>query len=414
MTPSDPTLVWHCRLYMKANEEERNVGIRTTESGRADAMRGRNMSRTLASLFAVLALLVAACGGDGSADTTAAQDTDTTASEASDTTMSEDTDTTVAESGVCEEAMAREDEWVVQATGPGVFLDGREVDFTVAKMPVVRAAVSMRDQGWNARVNFIEANETAVQAVVQGDADAGNIALPTVLAAVSGGAPFKVFGGSSRFGFTIVGDLSIEGPDDADGIRLAYQAPISAGTLTARLWTLNSDAEPQAIVMPGSSTRVEALYAGELDAAAVSPGFHETVEEERPGEFGLLYNPIDEYPFLIDTVLFYDETAMDDQLRCFLEVFQAEHALAVRELRANPEILEEWKEFHQVPVSPSPETTAELYFDDVGATADAINQQIELMVATEQIESADELPSGEELIDPSIWDEGASALADEG
>lgn len=328
------------------------------------------------------ALLLSACGDGGSGGSIAEDGRDS----------------------VLESAKARDRTWVVTTSGPGVVVDGKSLDFTVAKMPTVRAAEAMKADGWNVEARFIEANESVVQSLVQGESDAINVALPTVLAAVAGGVPLRVFGGGSRFGFTIVGRTDITGPEDLDGKRIAYQAPISAGTLAARLWVLDADVEPQFITMTGSAVRVEALVAGELDATAVSIGFdEEVVDQGEPGEFGLLYRPLDEYPFLLDTVLTYNEASFDDETRVFLEEFQRYHAASVRELADNPAVLDEWLAYHEVTTSPSAEVLLSLFFDDMGVAAETVDQQVDLMIETEQIEPDDSFPSGADLIDPSIW-----------
>lgn len=312
---------------------------------------------------------------------------------------------------VLETAKARDNTWVISNSGPGVVVDGKSRDFTVVKMPTVRAVEAMQADGWNVEANFLEANENVVQALVQGEADAINVALPTVLAAVAGGVPLQVFGGGSRFGFTIVGDASIQGPEDLDGRRVAYQAPISAGTLAAKLWVLGVDVEPQFITMAGSAVRMEALIAGELDAAAVSPGFDEEIAEQgEPGQFDVLYRPTDDYPFLLDTVLGYSEERFDDQTRVFLEEFQRYHAQAVRDLQDDPSLLDDWLAEHEVATSPSAEVLTPLFFDDIGVAPETVDQQVELMIETDQIEEDTGFPSGSELIDTSIWDVASEQL----
>nr|MDT0662528.1 ABC transporter substrate-binding protein [Micromonospora sp. DSM 115978] len=317
-------------------------------------------------------------------------------------------DSSIAEEGrdaVLEKAKAREKTWVITNSGPGVVTNGKSLDFTVAKMPTVRAVEALKAEGWNVEARFIEANESVVQALVQQEADAINVALPTVLAAVAGGVPLRVFGGGSRFGFTIVGRSDITGPQDLDGKRIAYQAPISAGTLAAKLWVLDAGVEPQYITMTGSAVRIEALVAGQLDATAVSMGFDaEVVEQGEPGEFKLLYSPLDEYPFLLDTVLTYNETTLDDETRVFLEEFHKHHAESVRELEANPAVLDQWLTEHEVTTSPDAPTLLSLFFEDLGVSPETIDQQVELMIETGQIEADDSFPAGSELIDPSIWE----------
>lgn len=364
---------------------------RTLDSSRPHGPKPRRLHGWRAAAAALLssALIVTACGGS-------------------------DDSGSIAEDGrdaVLESAKAREQTWVITSSGPGVVVDGTSVDFTVAKMPTVRAVEALKADGWNVEARFIEANENVIQSLVQGESDAINVALPTVLASVAGDVPLRVFGGGSRFGFTIVGLTDISGPQDLDGKRIAYQSPISAGTLAAKLWVLDADVEPQFITMTGSATRVEALVAGELDATAVSVGFDQVVAEQgEPGQFGTLYEPLDEYPFLIDTVLAYNEADFDDETRVFLEEFHRYHAASVRELADNPAVLDEWLAEHQVATSPDAETLSTLYLEDIGVAAETVDQQVELMIETDQIERDDSFPKGSELIDPSIWEVAETML----
>lgn len=362
----------------------------TSRGPRTSAPARRGTARVVLAAVISAALVVTACGGDDGAASSIEDD---------------------GRDSVLEAARSRADTWVITNSGPGVVVDGLSIDFTVAKMPTIRAVEAMKADGWDVEARFIEANENVVQSLVQGDSDAINVALPTVLAAVSGGVPLRVFGGGSRFGFTIVGRAEITGPDDLDGRRIAYQAPISAGTLAARLWVLDHDVEPRFITMTGSAVRIEALVAGELDATAVSMGFdQEVVEQGSPGEFAVLYTPLDEYPWLLDTVLAYHQDRLDDQTRVFLEEFQRYHAEVVKELGGNPDILQEWMDEHQVTTSPDPETLHSLFFEDIGVSAETIDQQVDLMTETGQIEDDGSFPSGAELVDVSIWEVAETLL----
>lgn len=302
-------------------------------------------------------------------------------------------------------AMARTEPWVVTSSGPGVVVDGKSLDFTIVKIASVRAAEQMKALGWNVEARFIEANENVIQSGLQNESDAINISLASVLPAAAGGVPLHVFAGGSRFGFLVVGDSSIESIDDLEGKRIAYQAPISAGTLAVRLWTLGSDVQPQYLTMSGSAARAEALLAGQLDAVAVSTGFDAVIQEQGGVDnYGVLYDPLDEYPWLLDTVLAY-VGELDLEKRAFLQVFLAEQIKAVEELKANPAVLEEWMTEHEVSVSSPVEILTALLFDDIGVSVETIDEQVALMIETEQIEGdSSSIPAGADLIDTSIWD----------
>jgi len=300
-------------------------------------------------------------------------------------------------------AMDRDATWVVTSSGPGVVKDGKSIDFTVIKISTVVAVARMQEQGWNVEARFIESNENVVQSLVQGDSDAVNLALPSVLAAVSGDVPLTVFAGGSKFGFTVVGNADINSPEDATGKRVAYQATISAGTLASQLWTLGTDAEPQFLTMPGSAARTEALIAGQLDAVAVSAGFDAEIEGQAPGRFKVVYDPLSQYPFLLDTVLAYNGD-LDPQKQAFLEALLAEQIKVVQEFQADTSYLEEMLKEYDVTVYPLLDTLVSLMFDDIGVSAANVDKQIELMVETGQIDADAGLPTGADLIDTTIWD----------
>ena len=313
----------------------------------------------------------------------------------------EDDDRSDAE--VLEAAQARG--WVVATSGDGGVSGGTIVGSSTGKLSFVRAIATLQEEGWTIDPLFMAAANAPVQALVQGRVDLVSAPVPTVLAARAAGADIKAFGAAQKFDFVMVGDSDLD-PSDCDDCKIAYQSAISSGTMAALLMMKDSDSEPEYLTIGGTSTRLAALVAGEIDATAVRIGADtEAVEAGTPGEFSVLYEPLKDYPWLLDSVVAYDEGHMDRELQAFSEAFLKAMIQATLDLTADPTLLDEWTEIHELRSVPDVDRLLELLSTDVGLSADIIDQQIALMDELGQLDDVEgEFPTGADFVDLSIWD----------
>lgn len=303
-----------------------------------------------------------------------------------------------------ESAMSRE--WVIGASGDGTSDNGRLIGMTSPKLPLVKAILAMREQGWDVDAVFLSAAEAPVQAMVQGQVDVVSVALSSVLAAAASDVDINLVAAGSRFDFVVVGDAEIGGPEGMDGRTVAYQSTISSGALAARLMTDGlPGVEPEFLTVAGTSSRISALVAGELDAVSVRVGaLQEALDAGEPGQLALLYDPLVEYPFLLDTVLGYYAPHYDEETELFLQHLLLELVKSVRQVKEDPALLVQWGEEHQARSMEEPDRVVDLFFDDAGVTPEAIDQQVALMQRLGQLEVEGDLPTGDEMVDLGPWE----------
>lgn len=354
-------------------------------------------------VVAVLALvaMVAACTSETTTSTTgAAAPATTTGSDEPTTTAGPATTTTAADLL----AAAKQQEWAIAMSGTGGFENGQDTGFTAVRTPVFRAVDTLRKDGWNITSLWVGTDEEAVQAAITGDTTVTYVPFNSVFSARMAGAPLKVFTAGAGIDFLLVGDSAITGPQDMNGKTIAFTGTVSSGALVAHLYVANEeDVEPIYASISGNSARVTALLAGEIDATTVRLGIEQDIFEqaENPDDFRILYNAIEEYPFLIADVLSYNEELCDDVCKVFLQQLTLQQVSNSRAAIADPQLMLDWSA--DFDTQGADVRIPSVYFEDSGIHPDTVQQMIDLLDENDQLPPFAEIPPAEDVIDESIW-----------
>lgn len=346
--------------------------------------RSRRSFRPGAAVLLLGALILTACGSGGSSG--------------------EETEDSRTDAEIL--AAAKERPWVVATSGDGGVSGGVVVGSSTGKMSFARAVVKLNEDGWSIDPLFMAATSAPLQALVQGRVDIVSSALPSVIAARAAGAEVTAFGAAQGFDFVMVGRAGLT-PEDFGGRNIAYQSAISSGTMAAMLMMRGHESVPaNYLTIGGTSTRLAALVSGEIDATAVRIGADtEAIDAGEPGEFEVLYEPLNDYPWLLDSVVVYNDDHLDPEMELFAQAFLRAMVESARELEENPELLDEWAQEHELRSVPSAERLLSILATDVGLSPELIDQQIELMNELGQLDDVrGDLPTGAELVDMSIWE----------
>jgi ABC-type nitrate/sulfonate/bicarbonate transport system substrate-binding protein len=302
---------------------------------------------------------------------------------------------------------AKAQEWVIGQSGTGAVVDGKDNGFTGSRAPVFKAEEELRGQGWEVTSQWMGSDEEVIQAAIQGTVDFAYVPFSSIIAAVSGGANFRAFTAGAALDFLVVGDSDIDGPEDMDGRSIAYQGPVSSGALVARLYTAQApDANPTFLTIQGNGPRATALLAGEIDATAARLGSEQEIIDQSGGTVKILYEPLEDYPFLIDLVVAYNADRCEEECKAFAQEFTREQVTLNRQAIADPSIILDWIEEYDA-IS-SDERAAGLYYSDAGMTIEVATQMINLLGEHGQLASGSP-PAPEEVVDEEIW----NAIADQ-
>lgn len=194
----------------------------------------------------------------------------------------------------------------------------------VEKVPTILAAEQLEDEGYEIELIWLQSSEDPVQAVVRGDADMGSANVSTVFGAAAQGAPIKALMTQNAPSYAMVAPAEIDGPEGLDGLRLGIHAQVSATALYTNLLLEDyPDVQPNLLVVPGSSNRIQALIAGELDASVIQLSDMRVLEEEAPGRFQVLYNYAEEMTDVMDSAMFVSDQFMTDRPEAVEDMLRA-------------------------------------------------------------------------------------------
>lgn len=175
----------------------------------------------------------------------------------------------------------------------------------VEKVPIALTLENLQKQGMTTKESFFQSGDDTVPAVARGEADFGTANASTVFAAIKKGVPIQAIMSSVSPAYLLVAPTSVANPGDLNGKRVGIQSQISSTTLYTELALANySSAKPQLLVVPGSSNRVQAMIAGQLDASVVQFADYLTLQAQAPGKFHVIYDVAKENPDIIDSVIF--------------------------------------------------------------------------------------------------------------
>ncbi|MGC5626682.1 ABC transporter substrate-binding protein [Georgenia sp. Z1344] len=137
--------------------------------------------------------------------------------------------------------------------------------------PIIAALNSLGEEGWDVEYIEFDSPDVQTQALMGGDINVASMGPATVMAADEGGAELTMVGNNNILDYLIVGSADVETCADLDGRTVAYHSEGSTSTAHLRRYLEEScpEAEPEFVVISGSSNRVTALLDGQIDGTIV-------------------------------------------------------------------------------------------------------------------------------------------------
>lgn len=137
--------------------------------------------------------------------------------------------------------------------------------------PIIAALNTLDDEGWNAEYIEFDSPDVQTQALMGGDINVASMGPSTVLAANDNGANLNIVGNNNILDYLIIGAPNVQSCSDLDDQTVAYHSEGSTSTAHLRLYLDENcpEAEPEFVVISGSSNRVTALLDGQIDGTIV-------------------------------------------------------------------------------------------------------------------------------------------------
>jgi NitT/TauT family transport system substrate-binding protein len=230
----------------------------------------------------VLALVLAACGGETSSP-----------AESED----EDPGPSTAASAPAASEQAIDDD-----CGPVTI--AITADSGVSVTPGRVAIERLQEAGYEVETDLYPDPITAMQAVIVGEAQVGTADSYVVIQANEAGQDFRIFAYENSVGFALVAPTSIESPEELDGMRVAYHSPGSFTRGLAFLAAQRHGFEPEWLVIEGSEVRAEALLNGQIDATVIDLEQTVHVQDVAPGDYHVLINFAEDFEGLTGTGIY--------------------------------------------------------------------------------------------------------------
>jgi ABC-type nitrate/sulfonate/bicarbonate transport system substrate-binding protein len=246
--------------------------------------------KTALAVAAVMALLLAACGGedDEAAELGGPEDIQEAETEDADTTSDEESEGDEQTSTEDVDEAAPEPVTVALPARAAPFLD----------VFVADAEGFFGTHGVEADIIFTPGPAATIAAMAGDSADVGLPFAEQALAAMEVGAPLKIFGGNfNRVLGTLVAGQDFGGIDELRGSRIASSAPDDVLTLLTAQRLEEEGIERDEydfIIVPSSEQRYQSLQTGAVGASvlvaprdiqAMEDGFQQVVEIAEPGIF---------------------------------------------------------------------------------------------------------------------------------
>jgi NitT/TauT family transport system substrate-binding protein len=233
--------------------------------------RQRYWARNLAALVAVL-LVATACGDNGGTATTEPGATDTT------------------QSG---------EPVVINA------IHGSSLDFI--HLVGLAAFEILEEEGYVVENTFAQEAETAVQALVQGDAEvAVNLGVNVGVPAVDAGANIVDVVATQRPTWALAARPEFETMEDLEGARIGVHGEASFTRAVSVFFAEQYGYTYEELIIPGSDVRAEAIAAGELDASVIDLPDIVLLEATFPDSFHILQTIGEQFPELIEADVWLD------------------------------------------------------------------------------------------------------------
>lgn len=267
----------------------------------------------------VLAVLLVACGGGG----TSSAPTEGTQATGAPATEQEAAEATAAEEEAAPSGSAR-----IGVTAP-----------SVAYVPTLIVAERMQEMGYNVEIVEFEGNSALIQASVDNLVDINSATVAAQMPAIDAGLETDFFLTRYLNEFVLVAKSEFQTCESLDGQRVAIHAQTDiTGLLTLEWFEQNCpDAEPSIQIVSGSENRLAGLLQDQLDASPLDLQDTIRLQQERPDEFFVLANFVEEIPVLGGVYSAPPEyLAENEQL---VTDFIAEHVAVWQEIADDPEFL---------------------------------------------------------------------------
>lgn len=167
----------------------------------------------------------------------------------------------------------------------------------------------LEEQGYTVENTFAQEAETAVQALVQGDAQvAVNLGVNVGVPAVDAGANIVDVVATQRPTWALAARPEFETMEDLDGARIGVHGEASFTRAVSIFFAEQYGYEYEELIIPGSDVRAEALAAGELDASVIDLPDVVLLEATFPDSFHILQTIGEQFPELIEADVWLDAT----------------------------------------------------------------------------------------------------------
>ncbi|MEX0864899.1 MAG: hypothetical protein WD269_08520 [Acidimicrobiia bacterium] len=167
----------------------------------------------------------------------------------------------------------------------------------------------LEEQGYVVENVFAQEAETAVQALVQGDAQvAVNLGVNVGVPAVDAGASIVDVVATQRPTWALAARPEFETMESLQGARIGVHGEASFTRAVSIFFAEQYGYTYEELIIPGSDVRAQALAAGELDASVIDLPDIVLLEATFPGSFHILQTMGERFPELIEADVWLDAT----------------------------------------------------------------------------------------------------------
>lgn len=187
-----------------------------------------------------------------------------------------------------------------------VAIAGSSKDF-IAIVPLAAWKILEEEEGIVVEHRFVEEASTAIQSIVQGDAQIGtNIGVNVGVPAVEQGAQIVDVVATQRPTWALAARPDVESIEDLDGKKVAVHDEASFTRAVSQFFAREYGFEYEELIIPGSEVRAEALARGKIDGSVIDLPDVVQLEHTYPGEFHVLRTIGEELPDLIEQDIWLD------------------------------------------------------------------------------------------------------------
>ncbi len=245
-------------------------------------------------------------------------------------------------------------------SSPGASADGEKSGsakfgrgtLSVAFIPTEMTIERMNDMGYDIEVTEFSSTSTEIQAATEGAIDIASASAAATMTAIDAGLTNKFFLTRYINEFVLVAKEEFATCESLDGQRVAIHAQTDITGLLTLNWFEQTcpDAEPNIQIIDGSENRLAALLQDQLDASPLDLQGWQQLEAERPGEFSIIANFVEDFPVVAGVYsappefLSANEELIKDFIRTHLQVWD--------EIYDDPDILVQESEERLPEVAP--------------------------------------------------------------